>query len=116
VDEIRRIDYEGHQVVNLVLEVTRQPGETKANYLERVLTRGSRQAQVLKCADRISNLTDLHRDTHSNQKISSYLHQTKKYVLPMAKKVNQNMFLELNDLVKKRLEILQATEQEKQNK
>lgn len=116
VDEIRGIDYEGHQVVNLVLEVTRQPGETKANYLERVLNRGSRQAQVLKCADRISNLTDLHRDTHSNQKISSYLHQTKKYVLPMAKKVNQNMFLELNDLVKKRLEILQATEQEKQNK
>ncbi len=116
VDEIRTIDFDGNRVVDLVLEVTRQQCEAKAAYLGRILQTGSRNALILKCADRISNLTDLHRDTHSNQKISSYLDQTREYVLPMAKKVNHNMYIELNDLIIKRLEILRMTEQERQNK
>ena len=36
----------------------------------------SKRAKILKCADRISNLTDLHLDTHTNQKMSDYLNQT----------------------------------------
>jgi GTP pyrophosphokinase len=106
VDEIRWIDHEGPRVVDLVLEVTKRREESKFQYLQRILSTGSRNALILKCADRISNLTDLHRDTHTDQKISDYLDQTEKFVIPMAGKVNKDMVLELTDLVAKRREIL----------
>jgi len=106
VDEIRWIDHEGPQVVDLVLEVTKRKEESKVQYLQKILSTGSRNALILKCADRISNLTDLHRDTHTDQKISDYLDQTEKFVIPMARKVNEDMVLELTDLVAKRREIL----------
>jgi GTP pyrophosphokinase len=111
-DEIRWLDHDSPQVVDLVLEVTRKPEETKAEYLERVLEKGSRNALILKCADRISNLTDLHRDTHTEQKISDYLKQTEKYVYEMAKKVDKNMLKELKDLVARRWRILDMTDDE----
>ena len=113
VDEIRRIDNEGHKVVELVLEVTKRKEETKIQYLQRILATGSRNAMLLKCADRISNLTDLHRVTHTNQKISDYLDQTEQFVIPMAKKWNANMVIELSDLVTKRREILKMMEDDK---
>ena len=106
VDEIRWIDHDGPQVVDLVLEVTKRKEESKVQYLQNILSKGSRNALILKCADRISNLTDLHRDTHTDQKISDYLDQTEKFVIPMARKVNEDMVLELTDLVAKRREIL----------
>jgi GTP pyrophosphokinase len=106
VDEIRSIDREGHQVVKLVLEVTKRKEETKIQYLQRILDSGSERAMLLKCADRISNLTDLHRDTHTENKISDYLDQTEWFVIPMAQRVNVNMVIELKDLVAKRREIL----------
>jgi (p)ppGpp synthase/HD superfamily hydrolase len=107
VDEIRYIDHEAKQVVDLVLEVTRLNDETKDQYLQRVLDHGSTRAKVLKCADRISNLTDLHRDTHPDHKIYDYLDQTEKYILPMARQVNADMVVELTDLIAKRRKILQ---------
>ena len=110
VDEIRWMDGEGDQVVELVLEVTRRKDETKERYLRRVLEKGSKNALLLKCADRISNLTDLHRDIHSDQRISDYLDQTEKYVIPMAKLVNADMVIELSDLVAKRRRILHMLE------
>lgn len=106
MDEIRWIDHEGSRVVDLVLEVTKRQEESKFQYLQRILSKGSRNAMILKCADRISNLTDLHRDTHTDQKISDYLDQTEKFVIPMARRVNEDMVLELTDLVAKRREIL----------
>jgi (p)ppGpp synthase/HD superfamily hydrolase len=106
VDEIRWIDHDGPLVVDLVLEVTKRREETKFQYLHRILSTGSRNAMLLKCADRISNLTDLHRDTHTEQKISDYLDQTEKFVIPMARRVNEDMVLELTDLVARRREIL----------
>lgn len=110
VDEIRSLDRESHQVVDLVLEVTKRNEETKHQYLQRVLSSGSRNAMLLKCADRISNLTDLHRDTHTNQKIADYLDQTEQFVIPMAQKVNDDMIIELSDLVNKRRKILSIME------
>jgi GTP pyrophosphokinase len=106
VEEIRHIDFEANNVVNLVLEVTRTKDETKLQYLQRVLENGSRYAKILKCADRISNLTDLHRDTHPDQKISDYLDQTEEFILPMAREVNADMVIELTDLIARRRDIL----------
>ena len=74
--EIRIIDGQADQVLELVKEVTRPEGTPKADYLKRILELGSRRAKILKCADRIRNLTDLHRDTHTDQKITDYLNQT----------------------------------------
>jgi GTP pyrophosphokinase len=113
VDEIRWIDNEGNQVVNLVLEVTKQREETKIQYLQRVLDQGSKNALLLKCADRISNLTDLHRDTQTPERISVYLDQTEEYVIPMAKLVNPDMVIELTDMVARRRRILKIMERDK---
>ncbi|MCX6277496.1 MAG: hypothetical protein NT004_05305 [Bacteroidetes bacterium] len=102
VDEIRWIDEDGPKVVDLVLEVTKSSSETKPEYLKRVLDHGSKNAKILKCADRLSNLTDLHLDTHTNNKISEYLDQTEAFILKMAEEVNPNMVIELTDLIKAR--------------
>jgi len=98
--EIRSIDSEADAVVDLVLEVTRPKGMAKAAYLKRILENGSRNAKLLKVADRISNLTDLHRDLYPKKKMCEYLDQTEKWVLPMASEVNENMATELLDLIK----------------
>ena len=103
---LRTIDSEAPQVVDLVLEVTRQHSETKEDFLTRILEKGSRYAKILKVADRISNLTDLNRDTFSEIKMADYINQTEKYVVPMAMQVNQDMVRELADLIRKRREIL----------
>ena len=105
VDEVRWIDNDANEVVDVVLEVTKRPEETKPDYLERILEYGSKRAKILKCADRISNLTDLHLDTHSGQKIAEYLDQTLEFVIPMAKQVNSDMEKELTDLVAKRRDL-----------
>jgi (p)ppGpp synthase/HD superfamily hydrolase len=107
IDEVRYIDFESNQVVDLVLEVTRRKDETKPEYLQRILDHGSVRAKTLKCADRISNLTDLHRDTHSLTKMSDYLYQTEKYIIPMAKEVNADMVIELSDMILKRRKIIE---------
>jgi (p)ppGpp synthase/HD superfamily hydrolase len=113
VDEIRSIDNDGPRVVELVLEVTKRKEETKSQFLQRILESGSKSAMLLKCADRISNLTDLHRDTHTDQKITDYLDQTEQFVIPMARKVNKDMLIELTDLVAKRRGILKMMKEVK---
>ncbi|MCX6267305.1 MAG: hypothetical protein NTW16_08120 [Bacteroidetes bacterium] len=101
-DEIRAIDRDGQQVLELVLEVTRQKPETKQDFLKRILLEGSDSAKVLKCADRISNLTDLHPDIFDKEYIKNMMADTKKWVIPMAQQVNQDMLFELQDLIKRR--------------
>jgi len=98
-NEIINIDKDGPSVLSLVLEVTRRKDETKVEYLERVQF-ASKNAKILKCADRIQNLTDLHLDTHTNQKISDYLDQTEKYILPLAREVNPDFEREIIDMIK----------------
>jgi GTP pyrophosphokinase len=101
-DELRQIDDQASQVVDLVLEVTRFKGVTKPDYLKGILDHGSRNAKILKVADRISNLTDLHRDDYPKKKMTNMLNETETYVLPMAREVNPNMAIELKDLIDKR--------------
>lgn len=108
--EIRIIDGQADQVLELVKEVTRPADMRKADYLKRILEQGSYKAKLLKCADRISNLTDLHRDTHSDEKITDYLDQTEKYVIPMAREVNADMLIELTDLVERRRKLVKIME------
>jgi (p)ppGpp synthase/HD superfamily hydrolase len=97
--ELRQIDEQGNKVVDLVLEVSRPKNMVKEIFLQNILEHGSRNAKILKVADRISNLTDLHRDYYSKSRMSSYLDQTEKYILPMALEVNNDMAIELRDLI-----------------
>jgi GTP pyrophosphokinase len=106
IAELRSIDSDANKVVDLVLEVTQKKDETKAFYLKGILEHGSFDAKTLKVADRISNLTDLHRDTHTDEKMAQYLDETEKYVIPMAVEVNHNMVTELTDLIIKRRKML----------
>ena len=101
-EEIIQIDSDGADVYMLVMEVTRLSGESKDQYLERVLKQGSARAKILKCADRISNLIDLHSDIFDKQFVIKYISETKKWVLPMAQEVNENMLLELKDIIHRR--------------
>jgi len=75
-DEVRIIDEHGGEVVALVEEVTRYPHQTKIEYLENILKNGSKEAKILKVADRISNITDLHLDIMIQEKMANYLDQT----------------------------------------
>ena len=103
ISELRVIDSEANQVVDLVLEVTRKKDEKKTDYLKKILETGSRKAKILKVADRIHNVIDLSSDIYSIDKIEAYLEQTRTYILPLARQVNQkNMFRELSDLIEKR--------------
>ena len=101
-DEIRAIDKDGQKVLELVLEVTRRKTESKDEFLKRILFEGSPMAKVLKCADRISNLTDLHPDIFEKEYIKNTIADTKKWVVPMAEQVNKDMLFELQDLIKRR--------------
>ncbi|NCA85369.1 MAG: HD domain-containing protein [Clostridia bacterium] len=107
-DEIRIIDKHGEAVVQLVEEVTRSPHESKIAYLERILQYGSPEAKILKVADRISNITDLHLDIMIEEKMADYLQQTMDYIFPMAEQVNHLMAIELRDLVERRRMYLNA--------
>ena len=108
-EEIAALDDDGPAVVKLVEEVTRSPGEKKEVYLARIRDRGSMQAKTLKVADRISNLTDLNTSVFSDDYIRYYIEQSREYILPFAQEVNADMAIEITDLIKRRLEFLQAS-------
>jgi len=104
---IRLLD-NGNEVVKLVEEVTRIPGESKIEYLTKILKYGSKEAKILKVADRISNLTDLHLDVIIQEKMANYLEQSMEYIFPMAEEVNHFMAIEIKDLVERRKMYLES--------
>lgn len=108
-DTIAALDSDGPEVVKLVAEVTRGD-ESKTEYLERLRTQGSYRARVLKTADRISNLTDLHRSVFQEQYLQRYLEETERSIYPMALDVNPHMALEVQDLIAQRRTRLEACE------
>jgi GTP pyrophosphokinase len=101
-EEIINLDSDGPQVYKLVMEVTKSKNESKDQFLSRILEEGSDKAKILKCADRISNLTDLHSDIFDKEFIKKYIEETKNWVLPMAELVNKDMLFELKDLIRRR--------------
>ena len=111
-EDIRRLDGDGEKVLALVLELTRDPRkETKEEYLQRLIRHSSPQAKIVKLADRISNLTDLHIFVFPKEKAEKYLNQTEAQIYPMItellrsnlpedqKKMVREMKKEIDDLI-----------------
>ncbi|HRY33170.1 MAG TPA: hypothetical protein P5531_09420 [Bacteroidales bacterium] len=95
---------DGPRVYELVLEVTRPVSQPKTEYLEQLRLHGSYEARILKLADRISNITDLHLGIDSKRRIADYVSQTRQYVIPIAEDLAgdplaDNMGKELKDLL-----------------
>ncbi len=83
-EELLTVDSEGPRVLELVLELSRdRNNQTKIEYLEKLLYSGSSNAKIVKLADRISNLTDLHLFVFSKDKAEKYIDQTENYIIPM---------------------------------
>jgi (p)ppGpp synthase/HD superfamily hydrolase len=99
------VDFESHAVYDLVMEVTRLPGETKPEFLTRILESGSMNAKILKVADRISNMISLGFVTNMDF-VSRYIEETVRYVIPIAELVDKNMVIELTDLIESRRKYL----------
>ncbi len=95
------IDYEGHEVYELVREVTKNPGETKPAFLTRILESGSQNAKILKVADRISNMISL-GFVNDMEFVNRYTTETEQYVFPIAELVDKSMLKELQSLVESR--------------
>jgi (p)ppGpp synthase/HD superfamily hydrolase len=97
-DALLTADCEGQAVYDLVLELTRVLGETKPEFLTRILETGSPNAKLLKVADRISNMIalGLALDTAF---IDRYIRETTRYVFPIAEEVDRAMLRELESLV-----------------
>jgi GTP pyrophosphokinase len=102
LNDIIYLDEDGPSVFKLVDEVSRKPGESKIDYLKKILLFGTHEAKILKVADRISNITDLHLDIIIQEKMADYLEQTMAYIYPMAEEVNHFMAIEVKDLVERR--------------
>ena len=105
VNELLSIDSESSAVYELVMEVTRRPGQTKPEYLQHIIRHGSQRAKVLKCADRISNMISL-GFVNDPEFIKRYCNETEIYVFPIALEVNFDMYNELLYLVQSRLQYL----------
>jgi len=101
------IDFESPAVYDLVLQVTRNPGEPKAEFLTRIKETGSQNAKILKCADRISNMIALGFVVNT-EFIARYTKETAQYIFPIAMEVNKNMYHELESLVVSRQKYLAA--------
>ena len=118
-DRIRKVDSDGEEVYNLVLEVTKREGETKIQFLKRIINTGSQRAKILKSADRISNMISLGFVTDPKF-IERYCDETEFYVLPIAIEVDYNMYQELINLIITRRKYLEDAgyieQQQKQEK
>ncbi|MDR1950445.1 MAG: hypothetical protein LBQ38_13730 [Spirochaetaceae bacterium] len=101
------VDYESPAVYDLVLEVTRFPGETKPEFLTRIHKSGSRNAKILKAADRISNMISL-GFVIDPEFINRYTEETVRYIFPIAEEVDKAMLAELQSLVESRRKYLSA--------
>jgi len=101
------VDTDSHDVYELVKEVSRRNGETKAEFLIRIRESGSHNAKILKVADRISNMISL-GFVNNLDFIERYTNETEQYVLPIAGEVSQYMVTELKDLIQSRRNYLEG--------
>lgn len=97
-DRVKNIDDDGEEVYKLVMEVTKKEGQSKAEFLHRIIDEGSPNAKILKCADRISNMISLGFVTDPAF-IERYCDETEFFILPIAIEVDYNMYQELINLI-----------------
>ncbi len=105
INQILSIDEESEEVYNLVMEVTKLPGQAKPDFLKRIIRTGSRKAKILKSADRISNMISL-GFVNDPKFIHRYCDETEMYVLPIALEVDFKMYQELLNLIMSRRKYL----------
>ena len=91
-----------------MMEVTKQKGQLKADYIKGIIENGSHKAKVLKCADRISNMISLGFVT-SAEFIERYCDETEHYIFPLAIEVDYNMYMEILNLVMSRRAYLEES-------
>ncbi|MEO5583662.1 MAG: hypothetical protein ABIR66_13310 [Saprospiraceae bacterium] len=107
--EIKNLDTDGPAVYDLVMEVsirrTNDFKEPKSEFLLRIMQSGSKQAKVLKLADRISNIESL-GFVHDLYFVKKYLEETREFILPHALAINADMYQELFDLVENRSKMI----------
>jgi (p)ppGpp synthase/HD superfamily hydrolase len=96
---------DGPEVLALVREMTKAPGESKDVFLRRIRTRGSRHCKILKVADRISNMISLGL-VNDMDFIKRYSLETAFLVYPIAEEVSEHMSRELRDLISSRMGLL----------
>ncbi len=115
--QIYNADEEGPLVLERVEEITIRLGETKEQYLQRLMNTPFERVKLVKGCDRISNFTDLNTDFTNIEKIKDTISQTQDMVIPMLQSVKKKykkqadfMIIELNDLINNRLSIIQKFE------
>jgi (p)ppGpp synthase/HD superfamily hydrolase len=101
------IDSDSHAVYELVQEISRRNGESKAEFLTRIRESGSPNAKILKVADRISNMISL-GFVNNLDFVERYINETETFVLPLAAEVSHYMLRELEDLVNSRRKYLEG--------
>jgi GTP pyrophosphokinase len=97
-DKIKTLDDDGPEVYKLVEEVsirvTNNQKEAKSDFLERIMREGSRNARLIKLADRLSNINSL-PTTNDNAFLKRYIEETRKHILPYAPSIDKHIALEL---------------------
>jgi GTP pyrophosphokinase len=107
INLLRNADIDGPAVYDLVMEVTRGKTESKPDFLRRIWERGSWNAKLIKCADRISNMIALGLGLNTEKAfIERYCEETEKFILPIAQIVDPDMYTELTDLIISRRKLL----------
>jgi hypothetical protein len=110
--QIMEADEDGPAVLECVEEISIRYGETKEEYLRRLVTSKIDRVKIIKGADRIANFTDLNTDFTNQEKIEVTCIHTTEFIIPMLRSVNmfryqaENMIIELNDLINNRLKII----------
>ncbi|MFA5781296.1 MAG: HIT domain-containing protein [Bacteroidales bacterium] len=110
IRNLQGIDKDSPKVIELMLQVTRNKDEDKSDFLKRIKEHGSTEAKIIKVADRISNMTDLHKGIFDKSFIKNYIYETEHHILPMAIEVNEGMAFEIGCLIKNRKELINDTD------
>lgn len=107
-EEIITTDRDGQEVFDLVTElsirVEKGVEEPKSVFLKRIMESGTKQARLLKLADRLSNINTLFA-TNDHVFIKRYISETREFIMPYAHKIDKRIASELDNNLN-RLEVM----------